>query len=137
MIIPFLFLPPISNFHNFKLCLFLKSGDQAFFFFEKEVEKISPETKIVLVENYLSEKIGDAEKQEFYEEVDHIRKMNEILRGYYDFAASRSTKIIRVPAYQAPLYFTDKEYEYGAVPSHLNEVVNKTIAKMIAEIIFG
>ena len=110
---------------------------EAFFFFEKEVEKISPETKIVLVENYLSEKIGDAEKQEFYEEVDHIRKMNEILRGYYDFAASRSTKIIRVPAYQAPLYFTDKEYEYGAVPSHLNEVVNKTIAKMIAEIIFG
>ena len=27
-------VPPISNFHNFKLCLFLKSGEQVFFFFE-------------------------------------------------------------------------------------------------------
>ena len=31
------------------------------------------------------------------------------------------------------LYFTDEKYEYGAVPSHLNELENQRIAEKIEE----
>ena len=31
------------------------------------------------------------------------------------------------------LYFTDRRYEYGAIPSHLNEIENQRIAKAIEE----
>ncbi len=31
------------------------------------------------------------------------------------------------------LYFTDKEYEYGAIPSHLNDIENRKIAGRVEE----
>ena len=31
------------------------------------------------------------------------------------------------------LYFTDEKYEYGAIPSHLNEIENQRIAEKIEE----
>ena len=31
------------------------------------------------------------------------------------------------------LYFTDRRYEYGAIPSHLNEIENQRIAEAITE----
>jgi hypothetical protein len=34
-----------------------------------------------------------------------------------------------------PEYFTDKNYEYGAVPSHLNEIVNQKIAGRIGRLL--
>ena len=30
-----------------------------------------------------------------------------------------------------PLRFTDRKFEYGAIPSHLNELLNQELAKRI------
>lgn len=105
---------------------------KSFLAFRQEISRCSKTTKIVIVENYLSEKLGDAVEQREFNEVEKIREMNQILSSYYDYCKMNFADIIFVPAYTADLYFTDKDYEYGAVPSHLNEVVNKAIAKMIA-----
>ena len=107
--------------------------EKSFLSFKQEVSHWSKATKIVIVENYLSEKLGDAAEQREFDEIGEIRKMNQILSVYYDYCRTHFPDIIFVPAYTANLYFTDQDYEYGAVPSHLNEIVNKTIAKMIAD----
>lgn len=90
-----------------------------------------PSTAIVLVRNYLSEKVGDIYEQEMYENLEEIRKMNEILRGYYDFFESCCKEGKVVEASACSHYFTDRQYEYGAIPSHLNERVNREIAGQI------
>ena len=90
-----------------------------------------PSTTIVLVRNYLSEKVGDIYEQEMYENLEEIRKMNEILRGYYDFFESCCKEAKVVEASACSHYFTDRQYEYGAIPSHLNERVNREIAGQI------
>ena len=58
-------------------------------------------------------------------------KINDLLGRYYAYAEQNCKGITCVKAYECENYFTDAEYEYGAVPSHLNEVVNGEIAEMI------
>ena len=41
-----------------------------------------------------------------------------------------------IPAHECENYFTDEAYEYGAVPQHLNDIVNQRIAHMIEEAVF-
>lgn len=90
-----------------------------------------PNLEIVLVKNYLTEKVGDVQTQEFFEETDTIRRTNKILEQYYDFFESHSTGIKTIEASKGDYYFTDKQYEYGAIPSHLNELANQEISEMI------
>ena len=45
--------------------------------------------------------------------------------------AERYQQIPIINASKCKYYFTDKQYEYGAIPSHLNEIVNSEIAKLI------
>lgn len=90
-----------------------------------------PLTGIILVKNYLSEKTGDIYCQKNYENLEEIRQINRILEAYYDFFASCDKAIGVVEASECQYYFTDKQYEYGAIPSHLNELANQKIAEMI------
>lgn len=91
--------------------------------------------QMVLIKNYLSERVGDIHSQNDYENVDDIRRMNSILDGYYHFLEENCSKLQVVEASECGYYYTDKQYEYGAVPSHLNEVVNDEIAKKIEKVI--
>ena len=86
---------------------------------------------IVLVKNYLAEKVGDIQKQEFFGNMEEIRRMNGILSRYYDYFQEHCKNVKVVEASECNDYFTDRQYEYGAVPSHLNELVNKEIAGRI------
>lgn len=86
---------------------------------------------IILVKNFLSEQVGELDEQEEYENIEEIRHMNDVLKLQYDFFAGECGETTIVEATQQAPYFTDKKYQYGAIPSHLNEIVNKKIAEMI------
>lgn len=94
-----------------------------------------PSIHIVLVKNYLSEQVGDIYARETYENLEDIRRTNTILREYYRFFEDHCDRLQAVEASACGYYYTDKQYEYGAVPSHLNEIVNDEIAKRIEKVI--
>ena len=86
---------------------------------------------IILVKNFLSEYVGDMNVQEEYENIEDIRHVNDVLKTQYDFFVKECGEIMIVEASKIAPYFTDKKYQYGAIPSHLNEIVNKKIAEQI------
>lgn len=94
-----------------------------------------PSIQIVLIKNYLSEKVGDIHSQNDYENLEGIRRTNTILKEYYCFFEKNCTGIHVIEASECNYYYTDKQYEYGAIPSHLNEIVNDSIAKEIEKVI--
>lgn len=105
-------------------------------FYEKVIQYI-PADHIILVENYLSEEVGDVYSKRTYKDLGEIRKINRLLQGYYGFVKENFKDVKYVEAYKCDYYFTDEKYEYGAVPSHLNEVVNKEIASVIESTIYN
>ncbi len=54
--------------------------------------------------------------------------MNAMLKEYYTFLESlwQEARVIRFT--EDPLFFTDCKYVYGAIPSHLNELLNQRVA---------
>lgn len=104
-------------------------------FYEQLLKYVSA-SNIILIENYLSEKKGNLDTQEVYENIDEIRRVNELLKKYYEYAEQNCKGITCIKAYECKNYYTDSEYEYGAVPSHLNELVNEDIARLIENIIY-
>ncbi len=102
--------------------------------FEEEIRKTVPGIRLIAVEDYLSETVGDPGNQKAFEDVEKIRETNRILKTYYDHL--RGNERIRIiPAFEQELYFTDRNYEYGAVPSHLNGIVNEKIGKLVEKAI--
>jgi len=81
--------------------------------------------------NYLSEMVGDIHSRRYFEDLEEIRKINRILKQYYLFFKQNCNKAKVVEASECENYYTDRLYEYGAVPSHLNELVNREIAEKI------
>ena len=108
-----------------------KQWEKDFSNFLEKIKKIIPEENIVLVENYLCEEVGDIHTRKFYENREEIQEVNRQLKYYYQYVKDHYKKVKCIEAYQCKWYFTDKEYEYGAVPSHVNEVTNKEIAGLI------
>lgn len=103
-------------------------------FFER-VCKVIPLERIYIIENYLSEKVGDVNKQNYFQEIDEIKNINVCLKSKYEFIKKYVEEIQFVEAYKGKLYFTDQEYVYGAMPSHLNEIVNRKIARQIEKML--
>lgn len=99
--------------------------------FINRIKTSFPFIRIVLVKNYLSEKKGDINSQQYFENLEEIRQINHILEEYYQFFAGCDKEIQVVEASECDYYFTDAQYEYGAIPSHLNELVNQKIAGLI------
>ena len=99
--------------------------------FTQRVRQISPTTHMILLENYLAEEVGDPEHREPYPEIREILALNEVLKGYYGHVRQNYPEIPVIETADSPLYFTDRKYEYGAIPSHLNEIVNQEIAKKV------
>lgn len=100
------------------------------------ITKKVPEHKIVIIENYLSEETGDIYARQHFNEIDRIRNTNQLLRKYYSFASLNYKQLTTIKTSSCQYYFTDKLYEYGAIPSHLNEIVNREISKRIEEKLF-
>lgn len=97
-----------------------------------------PFTKLILVKNFLCEQSGSNIGRENYSNYLEIREMNQILEEYYQFFAKNCPGASVIEVVGSELYFTDKDYEYGELPSHLNDLINREIAaKIEAEIIDG
>ena len=101
--------------------------------FVAETRRRCPDLRFVIVENYLSESVGDLESREPFAERESIRHRNEILRREYGVLKSLLPEATVIAPAGDELYFTDRRYEYGAIPSHLNEIENQRIAKAIEE----
>ena len=103
------------------------------------LDEASLDTSVVILESYLCTEKGDLKQREPYGELDEIKKTNALLKKHYDIlkdALPRAAVIKTEEAADscgADLYFTDRLYEYGAVPSHLNELANRRIAAVIQE----
>ena len=108
---------------------------QSFERFIARTGRISPGTEIIVVENYLSERVGDVTATEEFGSLKDIRRANSILKRYYDHIRYRFDTVKMVKTDDLKYYFTDERYEYGAVPSHLNEIVNQEIAERLMEIL--
>ncbi len=97
--------------------------------FIRRLNALAPGIRVVLIENYLSETVGDLRSRTAFPELSEIRRTNSLLSQYYAFMEELCPDAVVVrPSAGEPLYFTDRNYEYGAVPTHLNEIVNRKIA---------
>lgn len=103
--------------------------------FIKRMETNQPECKLILIENYLSEEIGDINEKTYYKNIHEIKSKNRILKKYYEYIAENFNQILKIEAHKCNYYYTDKKFEYGAIPSHLNEIVNQKIADKIVGVI--
>ncbi|MBQ6221748.1 MAG: glycosyltransferase family 2 protein [Solobacterium sp.] len=107
---------------------------QAFQLFRDTVKQTVSDTRIIVIENYLSEYVGDFQEKTQFPQIEQIYYTNTILKKYYNHIREKYPEITFVSPSKMPEYFTDKNYEYGAVPSHLNEIVNQKIAGEIEKI---
>lgn len=110
---------------------------KSFTCFMKQLEENHLNCKVVIIRNMLSTKVGDIGIQSPFENVESILLINRILEGYYQFVEENYPNIKIIDPTGDKYYFTDKEYEYGAIPSHLNDLVNRRIAGKIEEQILG
>jgi len=108
---------------------------ESFLKFIEKIKKHIDDDKIVIVKNYLSEYVGTINKKKLFNNISDIRRINEILTEYYDFAIKSCPEAKVIETIDLVMYFTDENYEYGAVPSHLNWVVNAQIAERVKKMI--
>ncbi len=98
-----------------------------------ETRRICPDIQFVIVENYLCESVGNLHDRKLFENLESIRRINAILRQYYRYMKQLLPEAPVISPAEDDLYFTDEKYEYGAIPSHLNEIENQRIAETIQE----
>ena len=98
--------------------------------FFRNLKADCPKLRILVIENYLAEEVGDIRERTAFPELQEIRRTNEILRGYYAFLREMLPEAEWISPAADELYFTDRNYEYGAIPSHLNEIENQRIGEM-------
>lgn len=87
--------------------------------------------KIILIRNFLCEQFGSSKRRENYTNYLEVREINKILEEYYQFFVKNCPDVIIIEATENELYFTDENYEYGRLPSHLNDLANRAIAEKI------
>jgi len=101
--------------------------------FMNKIQRFVSLKNIYVVKNFLSEYVGDCNERRRFEQFEYIHQMNSILSMYYDFIEKHYSEVHMIEVNDFPLYMTDQEYEYGAIPSHLNEMVNMQIAERIMD----
>ena len=90
--------------------------------FCNEINSISKEISIVIVENYLAEKKElSAGRYEIYSNADELANINMILAKKYKYIEERikSAKIIKMPT---NLFYTSYNHKHGIYPWHLNDL---------------
>lgn len=99
----------------------------------EQIKTVIPSCKVVVIKNLLSTKVGDAKEQNPFKDVEEILQMNQHLERCYAFLEEKFPETKMVDLTGDDLYFTDRAYEYGAVPSHLNDLINRKIARKLEE----
>lgn len=101
-------------------------------FFEKLFAYIDPQN-IIMIKIYLTEQYGDGENKYYFDNLNEIRKFNDILKEYYQFIEEsfQGIQIVKVNQ-NDKYYYTDINYEFGCYPWNLNEWENIEIAQKIS-----
>ena len=99
--------------------------------FIDRIRTVSPDTQLVVVENYLTKEVGTLQERKPFAEQNEIIRINERLKEYYTFLRFLAPEALWIDPSDDSLYFTDAHYEYGAVSSHLNALENEKIAESI------
>lgn len=97
-------------------------------FFDR-LRECRPGIRVVVIKNLLAEKYGIPGELTAYPEAGSIRSTNEMLKRYYSLLEERYPEFLYIDPSGTELYFTDREYDYGVQPSHLNEIINAEIAR--------
>lgn len=85
--------------------------------------------KIVLVKYKLAECYGGVSNTEAYSDMEEIRRTNQWLEQCYEFFVKNFADIYVIEPEE--FLFTDKNFEYGCYPYHLNCMCYEEIAKRI------
>ena len=101
--------------------------------FTRRVRETVPGIRFVILEDVLSEAVGDLAGREPFPEAGSIRAVNAVLTDCYRVLEWLCPGADVFSVREDDLYFTDRKYEYGAIPSHLNELFNQSMAKRIEE----
>lgn len=105
--------------------------DSCILFFQKLQTYVASQN-IIMIKNYLMEQYGDGEKIFYFDNLNKIKKINSLLKRYYQFIENRFPDIQVVELNpDEQYYYTDANYEFGCYPWHLNEWKNIEIAKKI------
>lgn len=100
-------------------------------FFKKLFTYIAPQN-IIMIKIYLTEQYGDGKNKYYFSDLNKIRKINNLLKEYYQFIEDNFHEIQIVEVNQNDkYYYTDINYEFGCYPWNLNEWENIEIAKRI------
>ena len=112
--------------------LWKKSAEE----FVRRVRDAVPDIQLVIIETFLCETVGDISGRDPFPELEEIRKTNTLLSRYYAFLEElwQDAMIIRMEGDK--LWFTDRKFEYGAIPSHMNELLNQRLAEEIELSVF-
>ena len=105
--------------------------------FVERVKAAVPGIRFVVIRSLLCERVGTPGCLTMHPDTEGIRRINRVLESRYDHLMSILTDGILIDPAKDDLYFTDRNYEYGAVPSHLNEIENQAISERIRERIGG
>ena len=103
--------------------------------FARRLYETCPRIRLVIVETMLTETIGDINSREFFPQLEEIRRTNTMLSEYYRYIEELLQNPIIIRPSEEPLWFTDQKYEYGAVPTHYNEIMKQKLAEIIESII--
>lgn len=110
--------------------LWEKSCDE----FVELIEQLDDTCNVVLVENYLSEFVGNIYKREYaFEHL--VRELNDKLRKYYYYLEEKCKRIRVIKWDDIPETFkyTDEAFEHGIKPEHLNQYYYGIVANMILD----
>ncbi len=99
--------------------------------FVRRIRETVPDIRPVVVETLLCETTGDITGTEPFAGIEEIRKVNRLLSSYYDYLEKLWPEAEVIRFADDPLRFTDRKFEYGAIPSHMNELLNQELAKRI------
>ena len=95
------------------------------------VRRMVPGIRILVITSLLCSEVGDLTAREPFDEPAAIDCTNRLLRTCYAYLKEILPEAVFADPTEDELYFTDRAYEYGAVPSHLNELENQKIAERI------
>lgn len=96
--------------------------------FIDQLQNCFADKKIFLIRMKLAECYGDQAKRIVYEEIEDIKRVNNILDAYYNYFCDRCRNVIEIHVQDKADYYTDSEFRHGCYPWHLNEGVYQSIA---------
>lgn len=103
--------------------------------FVQRIRSIVPNVQFVIVESLLCEAVGNMVKREPFPQWEKIQKTNALLSEYYSYLEALTPEAVVVRPSEDPLWFTDRRFEYGAVPSHGNEILNQRLAEKLERVL--